>query len=146
MEFHSYKAHSQKWLIYQIQYFYRIYPISVTVPCRNILYVTVFKNNTIVTWFVKFTVTFYPVTCTVTVNVTFLVTEIYRYTYRYRYYHYRMLKNIQRFLRSLRDFVSWPPPIEICRHRSEKNGKDRHMADLDRHRPAQDSPRLVLLN
>ena len=57
-----------------IQYFYRIYPISVTVPYRTILYVTVFKKNTIVTLFVTlfvtFTVTFYPVTRTVTPIVT----------------------------------------------------------------------------
>ena len=70
-----------------IQYFYRIYPTSVTVPYRTatqcnaphrtalphyriILYVTVFKKNTIVTLFVTFTVTFYPVTRTVTSIVT----------------------------------------------------------------------------
>ena len=65
--------------IFQIQYFYRIYPISVTVPYRNaphrtMLYVSVFLKNTIVTLFVTFTVTFtvtfYPVTRTVTSIVT----------------------------------------------------------------------------
>ena len=45
------------------------------VPYRTILYVTVFKKNTIATLFVIFTVTFYPVSWSVTVNVTFLVTE-----------------------------------------------------------------------
>ena len=77
-----------------IQYFYRIYPISVTVPYRTILYVTVFKKNTIVTLFVTFTVTFYPVTKTVTSIVTLNCNGKYdRYTYCYRYYRYRMLKN-----------------------------------------------------
>ena len=60
-----------------IQYFYRIYPISVTVPYRSVmyrtvLYVTVFKKNTIVTFIitfvVTFTVTFYPVTPIVTLK------------------------------------------------------------------------------
>ena len=39
-----------------------------TVPYRTILYVTVFKKNTIVTFYATFPVTFYPVTWTVTVN------------------------------------------------------------------------------
>ena len=55
-----------------IQYFYWIYPTSVTVPYRTALYCmwSYLKKNTIVRLFVTFTVTFYPVTRTVTSIVT----------------------------------------------------------------------------
>ena len=41
---------------------------------------------------------------------------------------------------------STPVATGTDRHRPAPTGTDRHSADRDRHRPAQDSPRRVLLN
>ena len=60
-----------------IQYFYRIYSISVTAPYSTVPHYTVCDRilKKYFTLFVTFAVTFYPVTWNVTVNVTFLATE-----------------------------------------------------------------------
>ena len=89
-----------------IQYFYRIYPTSVTVPYRTVQYGMV-RNGTVTKRYfskiplhlnVKFLthhdmqhyIEKYTVTSIVALNCK---GKDHRYTYRYRYYRYRKLKN-----------------------------------------------------